>query len=200
MPDQDTEDSPFTITETPQEVVVDIGFDQAMPVYDTLSDNTQILAPGQRTQTTTSLVGHAPRAMPDPSQQTDLLKESLLTGVGAIQERQAAAKAVFNSKFLDNLLVRQVLPFDPWRKIARLWVTVAQPVLLGPEQSLNNYINVGTLTPAQVVGCIYVPGVISPVFVLEYTGQSELWALAASGTASSISYVNETYGGQAIVG
>ena len=136
----------------------------------------------------------------DEFQKENTRVEAILSDTGVILVRNSSAKATFNNRILDNTQPRQILPYDPNRRIARLWVTVAQPVLIGPESELNNYVGATALTGALVAGVSFLPGLGTLPFVFEYTGISELWAIAATSTASALSSINETYGGGAGIG
>ena len=197
MSDTWTEDAYITQPATPNE-----PFPHTLKEHDTEDAQGGILGYFGTSQGQTTLPAHmgVQHPVPDPAQMDDAQVATLLSSRGVIIVRNSAAKAAFNNRIVDQTQPRQILPYDPNRKIARIWNTSATAVLLGSEGELSNYVGAVALTSLLVAGVCFLPGEGTLPFILEYTAVSELWAIAATAATVGVSTINETYGGQPGIG
>ena len=178
------------------------AFPTALKQHDTEDAQGGILSSFGTVKAPTTLRSGGMTPQNDTAQQFDKQVASIVTSTGVVLMRETAAKAVWGNKVFDASAPVKLLEYDANRKIARIWITVAKPILLGSQEMLMNYINpTVTQTGATVQGVGFIPGTIGQ-FQYIYGGVNDLWVLGATiGPAlSAVSYVSESYGGMPGVG
>jgi hypothetical protein len=175
------------------------GFDKELPQFNKDTATSGFL-PSDRTEDTSTSWADPLQPREDSSLQTDGKAIQTASDYEVQLVRITPAKATARTLTVAQTVAVQLLPMDLFRKRALISVPSAVPCIIGPESEINNYVGQGTL--AAVSGVMLCPGQGTNVitYQFEYTGSSELWVLSATAAATTVTVLNETYGGGPIVG
>ena len=175
------------------------SFDHIIPEHDDSSQRTGIISNGQRSENIGTIVAGVQTPEDDTTAQRhndDSIIKALQADKFSIV-KQGAAKAMFNTVLLDNAVVRMILPYDPNRRVARLWaVSTVGAAILGPSTSLSNIVGSTWATGSPLINCVVIFAKAAGMqhFVFDYTGASELYGISnAPANVFQMCIINETY-------